>query len=214
MQKKKLDIVSTLGEGFSIGLKNLPSLFIASLLYILTLWIPYLNVGTTIAMYSIPGRLAKGEIISPTFIFENRYRKNMALFLLLMAFVILACYLAAIFLFVPAIVVGLSLSLSYYIFIDEEITPTEALRRSNEATYGNKWRIFFVKMLFAACFMLAILAIAGLTYKVIWLCILLLIVLYLMVFAIELGIESVIYRDLYLSQSVTEEAEETESAEA
>lgn len=208
---KKLPVIETLGEGISIGLKNLPSLFVAALLYILTIWIPYINVGTTIAMYSIPGRLAKGEIISPIFIFESRYRKNMALFLLLFAFVYFTIYMAALFLLIPAIVVGLALSFAFYIFLDEEITPTEAMRRSNEATYGNKWRIFFVNILYGACFELVFLIIIFLTHKILWLCILLGIVLILALIPISQGIESVIYKKLYLEPKTSEQpAEEVE----
>ena len=47
---KKLEIIPTIVDGVQIGLKNFPSLVIASILYVLTLWVPYINVGTTIAM--------------------------------------------------------------------------------------------------------------------------------------------------------------------
>ena len=58
---KKLDVVATLKEGISVALLNYVSIVCAAVLYILTIWIPYLNVGTTVAMYSIPAELAKGN---------------------------------------------------------------------------------------------------------------------------------------------------------
>ena len=57
---KKLDICATLGEGCKIGLINFFSLLAVTILYVLTIWIPYLNVGTTIAIMSLPAELAKG----------------------------------------------------------------------------------------------------------------------------------------------------------
>lgn len=43
----------------------------ATVLWLLTIWIPYLNVGTTIAMATIPIELSKGKVISPLFIFDG-----------------------------------------------------------------------------------------------------------------------------------------------
>ena len=47
--QQKITLSGVLSEGISIGIKNLASLLIASLLWLVTIWIPYLNVGTTIA---------------------------------------------------------------------------------------------------------------------------------------------------------------------
>lgn len=80
MKQTNLEIISTISEGMTIGLKNVASLAVAVILYFLTIWIPYINVGTTIAMMTIPGRLAKGEIISPLFIFDDKYRKDFSAF--------------------------------------------------------------------------------------------------------------------------------------
>ena len=80
---KKIDIKQVLTEGVGIGLKNFVSLICVVILYVLTCWIPYLNVGTTIAMCSIPVELSKGNVINPLFIFDGKYRKNMGEFFIL-----------------------------------------------------------------------------------------------------------------------------------
>lgn len=82
MEKADLKVVATIQEAIQIGLKNLPSLIGVALLYILTIWIPYINVGTTIAMQSIPGKLASGKVISPLFIFDEKYRRDFSALLL------------------------------------------------------------------------------------------------------------------------------------
>ena len=90
----KLPFKETLGEACQIGLKNILSLIAVTLLYIVTIWIPYINIGTTLAMSALPAELAKGNVIDPFFIFGSKYRKNMGEFLLLMCFMYMALLLA------------------------------------------------------------------------------------------------------------------------
>ena len=71
---KKLNIMATLKDGVAIALVNYLSLVATAALYVLTIWIPYLNVGTTIAMSSLPAEMAKGNILNPLFIFKGEYR--------------------------------------------------------------------------------------------------------------------------------------------
>ena len=87
---KKLDIKEVLTEGVGIGIKNIVSLVLATILYVVTVWIPYLNVGTTIAMCSIPVELSKGNIINPLFIFDAKFRKNMGEFFILVGLELMA----------------------------------------------------------------------------------------------------------------------------
>ena len=68
---KKIDIMATIKDGIAIALVNFLSLILTTVLYILTIWIPYLNVGTTIAMCSLPAEMAKGGAINPLFIFKG-----------------------------------------------------------------------------------------------------------------------------------------------
>ena len=71
---KKLNIIATIKDGVAIALVNYLSLVAAAALYVLTIWIPYLNVGTTIAMSSLPAEMAKGNVVNPLFIFKGEYR--------------------------------------------------------------------------------------------------------------------------------------------
>ena len=65
MEVKKLDFGETLKDSVAIGVKNAPSVIAAVALWLITIWIPYLNVGTTIAITLLPTQLAKGEIVNP-----------------------------------------------------------------------------------------------------------------------------------------------------
>lgn len=77
MNAQRITLQGVLSEGIAIGIKNLASLLVASVLWLVTIWIPYLNVGTTIAMSTIPIELSKGKVISPLFIFDAKYRRYM-----------------------------------------------------------------------------------------------------------------------------------------
>ena len=81
--ERKLEVVPAISDAIAIGVKNAASLVGAILLWVVTIWIPYLNVGTTIAINTLPGKLAKGEIINPLFIFESVYRRKMGDYFLL-----------------------------------------------------------------------------------------------------------------------------------
>ena len=199
MKKTELEVVSAITDGIAIGLKNLPSLIVAAICYVLTIWIPYINVGTTIAMNSIPGRLAKGDVISPFFIFDEKYRRDFSAFFLLCAFVYMVTWVGFFFVIVPGIIISLSLSLATYILIDFDKSPTDAMKLSNQATYGHKWTIFFIGLLFgfAIGIALAILAviggILGSSFQMI-----LMVAAIICIIPFSLGINAVIYKVLYL----------------
>ena len=61
--ERKITVMGVIQEGIGVGLKNSLSLLGAIVLWILTIWIPYINVGTTIAIYTIPVALSKGKVI-------------------------------------------------------------------------------------------------------------------------------------------------------
>lgn len=87
---RKIEIIPVISEGFQIGMKNFVSIFVAVLLWLLTFWVPYINVGTTIAILSLPVALSKGEgILSPLFIFESKYRRYMGEFFTVRTYVAL-----------------------------------------------------------------------------------------------------------------------------
>ena len=191
---KKITVFSVIPEGISIGLKNSVSLLGAIVLYLLTIWIPYLNVGTTIAMATIPIELAKGKVFSPTFIFDAKYRKFMGEYFILIGLMIMAIYLAFLFLIIPGIVLSISWGLAVYILLDKGASPMQALRQSNEATYGYKWTIFGVNVVVG----LAIGILGGILSLIPYLGTILYIAVIILAIAILLGCETVIYKKLVL----------------
>ena len=62
MEVKKLDFGETLKDSVAIGVKNAPSVIAAVALWLITIWIPYLNVGTTIAITLLPTQLVRLSI--------------------------------------------------------------------------------------------------------------------------------------------------------
>lgn len=146
---QKLIFSGILSESFAIALKNVASMLGAVILWVLTIWIPYINVGTTIAIMTLPVELSKGNIMSPTSIFDPKYRKYMGEFFILMGLMQIAIMVAFFFLVIPAIVIGIAWSMSIYLLLDKGMTPTDAINKSNELTYGNKWTIFFAKVVLA-----------------------------------------------------------------
>jgi len=193
---KKITVGGVIQEGFSIGLKNAVSLLGAVLLWMITFWIPYLNVGTTIAMSTIPVELSKGKVISPTFIFDAKYRKYMGEFFNLLGLMFMSIFPALFFLIVPAYVIALGWCLAIFIMLDKGISPSEALIQSNHATYGYKWTIFFVILILGVANYILTLIITPIAAFVPLLGILLIIALILIYNAILLGCFAVIYRDL------------------
>ena len=144
MEMKKLDFAETLKDSIEIGVKNAPSIVVAVILWLVTIWIPYINIGTTIAIKLLPVELAKGNVINPLSIFDSKYRRYMGEFLITWGLMLIPIYIATLFLVVPGIVLSLSWTLSFYFLLDKGKNPIEAIKASNDATYGSKWTMFFV----------------------------------------------------------------------
>ena len=142
--QRKISVSSVLSEGVGLGLKNAPSLLGAVILWLLTIWVPYINVGTTIAIQTIPIELSKGKVISPLFIFDGKYRQYMGEYFTLIGLMLMSLIPAFLFMIVPGIIISIGWSLAIYLMLDKGIAPGEALVRSNKATYGYKWTIFGV----------------------------------------------------------------------
>ena len=190
--QKKITVMGVLSEGMSLGIKNAVSLLVATVLWIVTIWIPYLNVGTTIAMTTIPIELSKGKVISPVFIFDSKYRKYMGEYFTLIGLMAMAVIPALFFMIVPAIVISLGWSLAIYILLDKGVAPGEAMVQSNKATYRYKWTIFGVQFILGLAY--SILSfIFGLIPLLGILLVLCLIIAYVI---ISMGCSAVIYRNL------------------
>lgn len=147
MTTEKLDIMKVIRDGIRCGLKNFFPLFLMLILYILTFWIPYLNVGTTIGFCKAVIGVGRGEKVDPLSIFSKDNFKNLGNFFLLLGLVSIGITAAMLFMFIPAIVIGLAWNFAVYFLIDKHVSPLKALQLSYDATYGNKWRIFFAGIL-------------------------------------------------------------------
>ena len=191
---KKIALAKVLTEGFSIGIKNFVSLFVATLLWIVTIWIPFINVGTTIAIKSVPIELSKGRIISPLFIFDKKYRQYMGEFFNLIGLMMISLIPAFLFMIVPGIIINISWSLAIYIMLDKEVSPSDALIMSNKATYGYKWIIFGVSVVLGVCFFIVNLILGLIPLG--FLSAILSLLLTCVYQVVNLGCEAVIYRDL------------------
>lgn len=204
MAIQKLQIIPTIKEGILYGLKNIPSLLGMVILYVLTVWIPYLNVGTTIGLYKAVIKMGRGEVINPLDIFNAENRRNLGDFFLLLGFMSVGISAAAAFMFIPAIVVGIAWGFAVYFFIDKGLSPTKCLKVSWKATDGEKWTIFWISIL--TCFVFSL--VAGLLFSlsgikfVGWLFALLGVCVYLLMFAAMLAIDGVMYR--HFSQKADE----------
>jgi hypothetical protein len=189
---KKLDIKEVLTEGVGIGIKNIVSLVLATILYVVTVWIPYLNVGTTIAMMSIPVELSKGNIINPLFIFDAKFRKNMGEFFILVGLQAMAMVPAFLMGIIPGIVLSYAWVLAIYLFIDKDLHALDALRKSNELTYGNKWRMFFISIILA----IALGIVTGILGIIPHVGAILNVIVMILYYPIQLGCNAVIYKQL------------------
>ena len=137
-----LTISEIIKNSFSLGLNNKGLIIGASILWALTAWIPYLNVGTTIGFFCIIVLISKGDSVSATEIFNAKYRKNMGEFFLLLSFMIIGIASGYAFVIIPGIVISIAWSQSILLFIDKGYSPLESIKKSNEITYGEMWSIF------------------------------------------------------------------------
>jgi hypothetical protein len=187
----KLEVFQTIKEGVGSGFKNIGSILVNLLLWILTIWIPYLNVGTTIGLLAgIVTKVSRSEPLSPVEIFNPRYRKYIGEFFLTIPLVLGAFLAGLVMVVIPGIVIGIAWSQALFLVVDKDKNPIEALALSNHLTYGNKWRMVGVYFLPGLVFI--ILAAVFFAIKIIPLVVL---VAILAVFA-SIGIQGSVYRRL------------------
>lgn len=128
-------------------LKNIPSLVGAAILWVLTCWIPYINVGTTIAMfYGMPLELSRGKILNPTSIFDAKYRKYMGEFFSCVGLMSVSLIPAFLFMVVPGIIISIGWSFAILLIVDKEMNPSEAMQKSTQYTYGYKMTMFLTNI--------------------------------------------------------------------
>ena len=198
--EKKITIQSILTNGFMIGIQNAASLLGAIILWVLTIWIPYINVGTTIAIVSLPVEMSKGKIFSPLSIFDKKYFSFMGEYFLLVGFLYVGILTGTLFVFIPGIVISLAWGLAIYLLIDKKLNPTEALSASNRMTMGYKWTIFLAQVVLGI-----IVSILAPIFAIIpYLGIILIILLLILTVAVSLGCNAYIYKELSAEEPVAE----------
>jgi len=150
---QKLSVVATIKEGIGIGTRNIGPILVNVLLWIVTIWIPYINVGTTIGLTAgIVSKASRGEMIPMTEIFDPKYRKYMGEFFLASGLIGVGIGIGAIFAVIPGIVIALAWSLAILLVVDKGKNPTEAITLSNNCTYGYKARMFGIYFLVCLLF--------------------------------------------------------------
>jgi len=145
--REKLAIVATIKEGIGIGTRNIGPILVNVLLWLVTLWIPYLNVGTTIGLTAgIVSKASRGEIIPMTEIFDPKYRKYMGEFFLTSGLISIGVGVGLVFGVIPGFVISLAWGLAILLVVDKGKNPTEAITMSNNCTYGYKAKMFGIYM--------------------------------------------------------------------
>ncbi len=146
MVKTELTVGEIISGGMEIGKKNFLSLLGAMILWGLTIWIPYINMGTTIALVNLPSKLSQGGTVSPLEIFDPKYRKYIGEYFIHWALKGFGTYFSVFVGFFP---ITLSWLFTELLILDKGLSPAEAFSASSTMTYGHKWKIFFAMILFA-----------------------------------------------------------------
>jgi len=191
--ESKLSVNSIITGGIEIGLKNSLAIIVNYILWILTCWIPYINVGTTIGLtVGIIAKASKGEIISVVEIFNPEYRKYMGEYFLTSGLLSVGIVLGMAFMIGPGIAITLAWSQALFLTIDKGKNPMEAISLSNKVTYGKKGTIFLAYLVV----FLVIGVISAVLSLIPGIGILLNLILFLLVFFINIGISAYIYKSL------------------
>ncbi len=196
---QKITVGGVLSEGMQIGFSNFGTIFLAYILFGLTCWIPYLNVGTLIAIQTLPIVLGnRQEVPSGTFIFDGKYRKYMGEYFTLLGLKGMSLIPAYFFMVIPGIIINLGWSQALYLMLDKEIAPGESLIQSSKMTDGYKGTIFLIGLVLGLIFGVAF-GIVSFIFGLIDVAILTLLAILILIAVyavISVGCSAVIYRDL------------------
>ena len=147
MDYPKINVLETIKDAFQLAIKNVLSLILLVILYVLTVWIPYLNVGTTVGLYKAVIAMSRGEVVDPVSIFDKENFKFFGNMFLLLGFQTVGITAATAFMFIPGIILSLAWGFAMYLLIDKGTSPLKSLTASYDITLGEKWRIFAISLL-------------------------------------------------------------------
>ena len=143
-----ISFVDVIKSSLKIANKYKIKVILSYLLWLITFWIPYLNIGTTIGLKKMILKMSNDDFFSPIDIFNSEHRKNIDTFLILWFIssniIIIA---SVVFLFFPGYVMYFALSQIYLLFVDKNLGAMESIKESYRITYGEKWQILFSKLL-------------------------------------------------------------------
>ena len=197
---KQIEIIGTIKEGISLGIKNIGPILVNVLLWVLTCWIPYINVGTTIGLsVGIVSKVSKGDTIPFTEIFDPKYRKYMGEYFLVCGLVGLGVAVGFVFFIIPGYVIAISWCFAALITVDKGKNPAEAITLSNKANYGNKGRMIGIYLLFGlaiAIIMMILSAILVSAAGLYGLYILFALVICIFTMIIAIGLQASLYKQL------------------
>ena len=150
---EKIDIIKTIKDGCTLGFKNFWMLLLTALLFVITCWIPYVNVGTTVGFYKAIIAIGRGEKIDPLAIFNKENYAYFSDFFLLMGLSTMG-YVVAFFMgLLP--VMAIAWMFAMFFLIDKKLPALKALGLSYKATLGEKWRILAILLLCGLAFGIA-----------------------------------------------------------
>ena len=161
-----INIISIIRNSWNMGINNVVSILIIFFAWLFTVWIPYINVGTTIGLWAFCIALGKNEPFSVEQLFSAKYRKYMGEFFLLYIIIALGFFVGMIFGYFPGIIIAIAWSQAIYLLVDKDLNPIEAINKSYQMTYGFKWTIFG-SYFFAIVLLYLLMAILGFIYVMI-----------------------------------------------
>jgi|TARA_B100001540_G_scaffold284019_1_gene275990 hypothetical protein len=136
-----------INNSFSIGLANIGPIVLVLLVYYLTIWIPYINLGTSIATIAMAISIARNESFTVEALFSHKYRKLIGPMFLLWGISLVAILLGFLFLIIPGLILAMAWSLAPYLIIDKNLDVMDALKVSYKITYGKKGILFLSAIL-------------------------------------------------------------------
>jgi len=145
-----LSFNQTFADAWESGKRNVLPLFLTILLAGLTSWIPYLGFGVIIAMMTIAREWAKGTTFSPLSIFDRKYRERMSDYVMYIPFCCISIFISMFCIPIAGpYVLSIGWMLAPLFLLNKETSFIEAIRNSWRTTYGHKWLIFGIVVVYA-----------------------------------------------------------------
>ena len=174
----EIGVGAIITNAFKIGFQNWGNIILAILLFIITFWIPYLNIGAYLGLSGFIVTMSKGKKINATDMFNSYYLKKIGdiallYFLFYGGFLGLAMilwefgsYIALFTGVVPLIVIYYSWYVSSFLILDKDLGALKVLEISNRITYGYKGTIFGAHILMGIIFFSVTLFGSGVIYGI------------------------------------------------